>query len=93
MNSYEFDIRAFNASTWHLDRLERSVYRDLLDLYYEIGGPLPSSVEWICERLAARSDEEIAAIGRVLSEFFVEQDGWRNERCEAEIVKARLRGA
>jgi uncharacterized protein YdaU (DUF1376 family) len=88
MNYYPHHIGDFNSATRHLTRIERSVYRDLIELYYDTEAPLCGDVDKLCRLLIARSDEEQAAVVQVLSEFFVDTDqGWRHARCDAEIAR------
>ncbi len=90
MRSYQHHIGDFNNATRHLDRLERSIYRDLIELYYDIEGPLPLDIQTICRRILARSNEESTVVERSLNEFFTETPtGWYHNRCEAEIEKYR----
>lgn len=86
MNYYQHHIGDFNNATRHLTRIERSVYRDLIDLYYDTEKPLALSVERLCRLVVANSDEEKAAVQQVLSEFFtVTEQGWTHVRCDREI--------
>lgn len=86
MKSYQHHMRDFNNATRHLTRLERSVYRDLIELYYEEEKALPKDIDWVCRKIIARSNEELTAVQQVLNEFFTEtQQGYYHERCEAEI--------
>ena len=79
MNYYPHHIGDFNSATRHLTRIERSVYRDVIELYYDTEAPLCGDVDKLCRLLIARSDEEQAAVVQVLSEFFVDTDqGWRH---------------
>ncbi|OWT69228.1 MULTISPECIES: YdaU family protein [unclassified Achromobacter] len=88
MNYYPHHIGDFNSATRHLTRLERSVYRDMLDLYYDTEGPLTPELDSLCRLLLARSNEERTAVEQVLNEFFTESDeGWCHARCDAEIEK------
>lgn len=88
MNHYPHHIGDFNNATRHLTRVERSLYRDLLELYYDTEQPLNSDLAKLARRVIAVSDEERTALGVVLEEFFVLQDdGWHNTRCDAEIAK------
>lgn len=88
MNYYPHHIGDFNSATRHLTRLERSVYRDMLDLYYDTEQPLSADVDSLCRLLIARSNEERTAVEQVLNEFFTETEGgWRHARCDAEIAK------
>lgn len=88
MNHYPHHIGDFNAATRHLTRVERSLYRDLMELYYDTESPLPATdFDRLARRVLADSDEEKAALRDVLNEFF-ERDGdvYRNTRCDAEIL-------
>jgi len=86
MKHYPHHIRDFNQATRHLTRIERSVYRDLMDLYYDTELPLMLDKAALCRRIIARSDEESTAVEQVLNEFFTETPtGWYHERCEAEL--------
>lgn len=86
MKHYPHHIRDFNQATRHLTRIERSVYRDLMDLYYDTEKMLTLDMKALCRLVLARSDEESTAVEQVLSEFFTEtQTGWYHERCEAEL--------
>jgi len=88
MNYYPHHIGDFNSATRHLTRLERSVYRDMLDLYYDTEAPLTLDKDVLCRLLIARSNEERTAVEQVLNEFFTETDeGWRHSRCDSEIEK------
>ena len=88
MRSYQHHIGDFNNATRHLDRIERSIYRDLIELYYDIEGPLPLDIATICRRIIARSNEESTLVESSLNEFFTETPtGWYHTRCEHEIDK------
>ncbi len=88
MNYYPHHIGDFNSATRHLTRLERSVYRDMLDLYYDTEAPLMLDMDVLCRLLIARSNEERTAVEQVLNEFFTEtEEGWRHSRCDSEIEK------
>jgi uncharacterized protein YdaU (DUF1376 family) len=90
MNYYAFHIGDFNNATRHLTRIERAVYRDLLDLYYDTESPLPGSLDCLARRILVRSKHERAALELVLSEFFTLADGgYRNKRADEEIAKYR----
>lgn len=86
MKHYPHHIGDFDRATRHLTRIERSVYRDMLDLYYDTETRLPLDQPWICRKIIARSNEESTAVQQVLSEFFTETPtGWYHARCEVEI--------
>jgi uncharacterized protein YdaU (DUF1376 family) len=86
MHFYQHHIGDFNSATRHLTRIERSVYRDLLDLYYGTERQLTLDRTALCRRVIASSNEESTAVEQVLNEFFTETPtGWFHARCEAEI--------
>lgn len=90
MHSYQHHIGDFNNATRHLDRLERSIYRDLIELYYSTESPLSLDVALLCRKIIARSEQEATAVQQVLNEFFTETEhGWEHNRCEHEIEKYR----
>jgi uncharacterized protein YdaU (DUF1376 family) len=90
MKHYPHHIRDFNQATRHLTRIERSVYRDLMDLYYDTEAMLTLDMKALCRLVLARSDEESTAVEQVLNEFFTQTPtGWYHERCEAEIEAYR----
>lgn len=88
MNYYQHHIGDFNNATRHLTRIERSVYRDLIEMYYDREQPLVLSVDRLCRLVVAHSDEERTAVQQVLSEFFTEtEQGWVHARCDREIAE------
>ncbi|CAH0532180.1 hypothetical protein UAM5_00063 [Ralstonia phage UAM5] len=90
MKYYPHHIGDFDKKTRHLTRLERSVYRDMLDMYYDTEQPLPLDIDVLCRRIIARSDDERTAVQQVLNEFFTETEhGWSNDRCDSEIEAYR----
>ena len=94
MHYYPHHIGDFNAATRHLCRLERSIYRDLIELYYETEAPISVDLERVARRIVATSPEERAAMVDVLNEFFsVGPDGWTHKRCEEELAKYRRMSA
>jgi uncharacterized protein YdaU (DUF1376 family) len=90
MRHYSHHIGDFDRATRHLSRIERSVYRDLLDVYYDTEQMLTLDVPTLCRKIIARSPEEVEAVKLVLSEFFHETPtGWFHDRCEEEIAAYR----
>lgn len=86
MNYYPHHIGDFNNATRHLERIERSIYRDMLDMYYDTEKPLPLDKKLLCRKILARGDEEVEVVGLLLAEFFTEtEQGWHHQRCECEI--------
>lgn len=93
MNYYPHHIGDFNNATRHLTRVERALYRELIELYYDTEQPLPAGdFPWICKKVLASDQAEIDAVKAILREFF-ELDGevYRHERCDQEIAAYRAK--
>lgn len=96
MNRYSHHIGDFNTATRHLSRLERSIYRDMLDMYYDTETALDGSdMSRLARRLCCVTAEEVDALQFVLDEFFeqVEHGLWLHHRCEREIASYRAQQA
>lgn len=96
MKHYPHHIGDFNTATRHLSRLERAIYRDMLDMYYDTEAPLDGGdFDRLARRLLCRDSDEMAALQFVLDEFFEQQeDGrWVHHRCEREIAAFKLQQA
>jgi len=90
MNFYPHHISDFNNATRHLTRVERSVYRDAIELYYDTESVLTDDIDRLQKKLLCRSDEEKQALIDVLDEFFdLHDDGYFHERCDHELSKYR----
>ena len=90
MNFYPHHISDFNNATRHLTRVERSVYRDAIEMYYDTESVLTEDLTRLQKKLLCRSDEEKQALIDVLDEFFdLHDDGYFHERCDHEITKYR----
>jgi uncharacterized protein YdaU (DUF1376 family) len=88
MHYYSHNISDFNNATRHLTRVERSIYLDMLYLYYDTEVPLPLDKRLLCRKVIARTEEEVTAVEQVLNEFFIETaSGWFNARCDEEIAE------
>jgi uncharacterized protein YdaU (DUF1376 family) len=88
MNQYPHHIGDFNNATRYLSRIERSIYSDMIDMYYDTEAPLSLDSVALKRKLIARTQEEIDAVDFVLVEFFIKtESGWFNERCDVEITK------
>lgn len=88
MHYYQHNIGDFDKSTRHLTRVERSVYRDLIELYYDTEFQLTLDMAKLCRRIIANSNEEVTAVEQVLNEFFTKTEiGWFHDRCEEEISR------
>jgi uncharacterized protein YdaU (DUF1376 family) len=88
MNYYPHHIGDFNNATRHLSRLERALYRDMLDMYYDTEQPLTADMNMLCRKLMARDEEERTAVEQVLNEFFTPtEQGWAHARCDQVIAE------
>lgn len=86
MYYYKKHIQDFDAATRHLNRIERSVYSDLIEMYYSTEKQLPLDVAFIARKIIAVSDEEFSIVKNILHEFFViTDDGYFNKRCQVEV--------
>ena len=91
MNHYPHHIGDFDKATRHLTRIERSIYRDLIELYYDTEAELTLDLPALCRKIIARSNEESTAVEQVLNEFFIKTaTGWFHSRCDQEIENYRL---
>lgn len=70
MHSYQHNIKTFNNATRHLTRVERSLYRDLIELYYDTEQPLNGDLNKLQRLVIAHTEEEKSALNYVLDEFF-----------------------
>tara|TARA_R110000824_G_scaffold10764_3_gene47115 strand:- start:3814 stop:4488 length:675 start_codon:yes stop_codon:yes gene_type:complete len=75
MHYYQHNIKTFNSATRHLTRVERALYRDLIEIYYDTEKPLTSDINRLSRLVMAISIDEKEALSYVLSEFFVLVDG------------------
>jgi len=94
---YKHNIKDFNAHTAHLSRLERDIYRQMIERYYLTEEPLTADLTALYRKLSIRTDEEKEAAAQILSEFFVMVVDKRNPtvyqhcRCDEEIQVYRTR--
>lgn len=88
MHYYQHHIGDFDRATRHLSRIERSIYRDLIDVYYDTEQALTRDVAALCRKVVARSEEEKAAVLAVLDEFFIDTpNGWFHDDCAEAIAE------
>ena len=87
MNHSPHHIGDFNNATRHLTRVERSLYRDLIELYYDTEQPLISDVQKLARRIIC-DESDLGSLREVLNEFFVlHENGFHNDRCDRELAK------
>lgn len=91
MHYYNFNPSKFSFETKHLSRLEKSIYRDLIDDYMSSEKPILADMDRLQRRLSCETEQERNALGTVLDEFFVlkkDKKGteyYHNQRLDAEI--------
>jgi uncharacterized protein YdaU (DUF1376 family) len=86
LNYYERHIGDYLKNTAHLSLLEHGIYTRLLDVYYTREDGIP--VDQVERLVGARSKDERTALGEVLDEFFIVDDGvLRQARCDREIER------
>ena len=91
MNYYQHNIADFNELTRHLTRVERSVYRDSIDLYLKTERPLSVDISFLERKLLCNDAESKTALSTVLDEFFAVTNGYyRNVFCDKLIAKHKL---
>lgn len=83
-------IADIQTATMHLSLTERGAYGDLLDHYYEIGGPLPGDHISLYRLCRAFDKTEQRAIDKILGIYFhkTEMGLYLNRRAEEEIAHA-----
>jgi uncharacterized protein YdaU (DUF1376 family) len=90
MKYYPHHIGDFDRATRHLIWVERSIYRDLIELYYDAEQALALDFESLCRKVIARSDEERTAVEQILNDFFTKTEhGWYHNRCEEKLEAYR----
>ena len=87
MNYFELHIGDLTEATAHLSMLEDGAYGRLMRKYYATERPLPADISHVQRLVGARTKEERQAVEAVLIEFFeLQDDGWHQSRCDAEIA-------
>lgn len=88
MNYYEHHLGDYAEATAHLSFVEDSAYSRCIRKYYSTERPLPADVAVTQRLIGARTQEERDAVTAVLHEFFeLRDDGWHQDRCDAEIAR------
>ena len=94
MHYYQFNITDFGHATRHLSIIEKAVYRELLDLYYDKESPLVNDADRLARLICA--PDNVTTVEQVLNEFFTLVDNvWINDKCDEVIAeyKAKLETA
>jgi uncharacterized protein YdaU (DUF1376 family) len=91
MHSYNHNIKTFNNATRFLTRVQRALYRDLIEMYYDKEGPIDASdFDDLCIEIMANTEQEKADLAYVLKKFFVLTGGvYTHNYCDEQIEKFR----
>ena len=89
MHSYHHNIKTFNSDTRNLTRVERSLYRDLIELYYDTEKPIPAdNFDRLARKVMANTQEEREALQYVLDEYFIKTGNvYTHNYCDNQIEK------
>lgn len=83
---YDHHIGDFRSATIHMNRIERAIYRELLDIYYDTEMPLPLDKSKVYRMVSARESIEMEIVDQILDDFFIlDEDGYHNKRADHEI--------
>ncbi|MGU2444414.1 YdaU family protein [Burkholderia cenocepacia] len=92
MNYYPHHIGDFRSGTVNMTRVERWIYRDLIDVYYDTEKPLPLDLDAVCYAVGVSAEEERRAVANLLRfKFTLTDAGYVHDRCEIEIAAYRTR--
>lgn len=72
--------------------MEDLAYRRLIDLYYANESPIPLDLKRASKLIGMQ--DHTREVYEIISEFFIKsEDGYHNERCDAELEKYRAKSA
>jgi len=87
LNYYPFHIGDFRSGTVNMSRQARWIYRDMMDVYYDVEAPLPLDIDVLCDALGVETADERVIVERLLRFKFIKtDDGYRHEVCEQVIA-------
>lgn len=76
----------YARDTRHLSLMQHGVYRLLIDLYMDQGGPFRNDLPYLYRWLHAESVEEKNSVEFILAEFFLlSSNQWHHKRCDTEL--------
>lgn len=92
MHQYPHHIGDFRGGTVNMTRLERWIYRDLIEVYYDKEQPLSLDLAALCRDIGVRTDEEKGVVASVLDYKFTKTDsGYVHDVCERVIEEYRAK--
>ena len=84
MHYYTFHQKDYTAATAHLSNEEDLIYRRLIDLAYDVEGPIAGDATAIARRIRA----DAMQVQCILTEFWLETpSGWVNNRVMRELER------
>jgi len=90
VNHYPRHVGDYLRKTIGLTMIQDGAYTRMIDLYYSNEAPLPLDRSELYGSMRCQSKADRDAVDFVLRRYFVETpDGWRNDRCDEEVVKFR----
>jgi len=92
LNYYPFHIGDFRSGTVNMSRQARWIYRDMMDVYYDVEAPLPLDIDVLCDALGVEAADERAIVERLLRFKFLKTDaGYRHDVCEQVIADYQVK--
>ena len=92
MHYFNFDIKAYQSHTSHLDEMEDLCYRRMIDWCYLHESPLPKDIDKIAKLIRMRTHSE--CIADVLREFWIEEEeGFFHDKINEDIAHYRNKSA
>lgn len=93
MNYYSFHIGDFRSGTANMGRLQRAIYRELIDIYYDTEKPLPLDREKLYDAIGcSESEDEQRLVEKLLRFKFEEkEDGFHHEICDRVIAEYKAK--
>lgn len=89
MNYYRFYPGDYSRDTGHLSLVEHGAYLILLNTYYATGRPLANAMRSHMRLCRATTKEEIAAVQKIVKEFFyLGKDGLLHNQKADELLAA-----
>jgi uncharacterized protein YdaU (DUF1376 family) len=92
VHQYPHHIGDFRGGTYNMTRLQRAVYRELIDVYYDKEMPLPLDHGDVCREVGAIDQAEIEIVDWLLRFKFTKTDrGYVHDVCERVIDEYRAK--
>jgi uncharacterized protein YdaU (DUF1376 family) len=88
VNFFPLHINDYDQATAHLTAIEDGILGRLIRRYYATERPLVADIAALKRLVRAHSRQEQEAVDTVLPEFFeLQEDGWHQRRCDAELAQ------